>query len=196
MSTKEGRERNFATVVYPDSAPSNWMDILFDFHVSCFISPLHDRDFNPDGEIKKPHYHVMLMFEGKKSREQVQEIWDAIGGVGFENILSMRGYARYLCHLDNPEKAQYDTKDVRSCSADYDTLIGLSADKYKAVMEMIEFVQNNNIYSYAQLLEWTAIHNYGWFKSLCDNTSYVMKEYIKTRTWESKGGVPLEDFEE
>ena len=99
------RTRNFATVVYPESAPDNWQEILSEQFVPAFISPLHDNDLNPTGEVKKPHYHVMIMFDSVKTREQAQDIFNLIGGVGCEIVQSLRGYARYLCHLDNPDKA-------------------------------------------------------------------------------------------
>ena len=54
----KGRTRNFATVIYPESAPSDWKEILNQEFIPAFISPLHDRDTNPTGEPKKPHYHV------------------------------------------------------------------------------------------------------------------------------------------
>lgn len=70
-----GRTRNYATVVYPESAVEGWQDILVDQFVPAFISPLHDLDVNPDGEAKKPHYHVIVMFEGVKTREQVEQLF-------------------------------------------------------------------------------------------------------------------------
>ena len=110
------RYRNWATVVYPESAPENWLDLLQGKYIPGFVSPLHDNDKNPTGEDKKAHYHVLFLFEGKKSKNQVQEIVDLINGVGLEHINSIRGYARYLCHLDNPEKAQYDINDTYEIS--------------------------------------------------------------------------------
>ena len=86
-----GRTRNYATVVYPESAPPDWLAIAGELKIPCFISPLHDKDLNPTGEQKKPHHHVMIMFEGVKTREQVAEIFDQIGGVGVEVIQSVRG---------------------------------------------------------------------------------------------------------
>ncbi len=102
------RTRNFATVVYPESAPEEWQGILAEQFIPAFISPLHDKDLNPTGEEKKAHWHVVVMFEGKKSVEQVTEIFNLIGGVGCDKVHSIRGYARYLCHLDNPDKAKYN----------------------------------------------------------------------------------------
>ena len=178
------RRRNFATVVYPDSAPADWQTILQEQFVPAFISPLHDKDVNPTGEPKKPHYHVMLMFEGKKSREQAQEIFEKVGGVGVEVVNSIRGYARYLCHLDNPEKAQYNIDDVRCiCGSDYAGIIGLAIDKYKAVREMIDFCEQFNIDAYCDLLKYASTERSDWFRVLCDNGTVVMKEYLKSRSW-------------
>ena len=108
------RYRNFATVVYPESAPENWLEIIAESKTPVFVSPIHDKDINPNGEPKKTHYHVMSMNEGKKSKEQMIEFFSSFGGVGCEVVNSLRGYARYLCHLDNPEKAQYNPEDVKA----------------------------------------------------------------------------------
>lgn len=179
-----GRTRNFATVVYPESAPEDWQEILSQQFVPAFISPLHDKDVNPTGEPKKPHYHVVLMFDGVKTREQAQDIISKINGVGCEVIQSIRGYARYLCHLDNPEKAQYKQEDVRSlCGADYPGTIGLVTDKYKAISEMIDYCSEYNIYSYSDLLEYCRMERFDWFRVLCDNGTVVMKEYLKSKVW-------------
>ena len=144
------RCRNFATVVYPDSAPDDWLGILKDTKIPAFVSPLHDQDVNPFGELKKPHWHVLLCFDGVKTVEQAEDVFRSIGGVGCEIVQSIRGYARYLCHLDNPEKYQYNTCEVKSLSgADYPSVIELAIDKYKAIAEMMQFCEDNQIYSLA-----------------------------------------------
>lgn len=179
-----GRTRNFACVVYPESAKEGWMDLLGEKCIPAFVSPLHDVDFNPDGEVKKAHYHVMLMFENVKTVEQAEEVFESIGGVGCEKVASIRGYARYLCHLDNPEKAQYLPEDVKSfAGADYRSVIGLSSDKYVAIGEMIDFCESENIISYADLLMYARAHREDWFRVLCDNGSMVMIEFLKSRHW-------------
>lgn len=178
------RTRNFATVVYPESAPEDWQDILAAQFVPAFISPLHDKDINPTGEAKKPHYHVVIMFDSVKTREQAEELFKLIGGVGCEVVQSIRGYSRYLCHLDNPEKAQYKQEDVRSLSgADYIATIGLVLDKYKAIGEMIDYCELNDIVSYSELLVYCRQERFDWFRVLCDNGTVVIKEYLKSKSW-------------
>ena len=45
------RSKNWATVVYPESAPEQWKEILGDMKVEVLISPLHNKDVNPTGEL-------------------------------------------------------------------------------------------------------------------------------------------------
>lgn len=179
------RYRNFATVVYPESAPADWQDKLSDMIIPAFISPLHDQDRNDaDDEPKKAHYHVVLAYDAPKTVEQAQAVFDQIGGVGLVIVQSIRGMARYLCHLDNPEKHQYDTDKVRALSgADYPGTIGLSTDKYKAIGEMIMYCEENSIVSYSELLKYCMTERYDWFRVLCDNGTVVIKEYLKSKFW-------------
>ena len=183
-SSGSGRTRNFASVIYPDSAPENWEDILIDLKVPAFISPLHDSDCDPFGDKKKSHYHVLLMFEGVKTIEQAENIFQQIGGVGLEKVNSLRGYARYLCHLDNPEKFQYKQEEVRSlCGADFSSIIGLATDKYKAIGEMIDYCIDHKVTSYAALLNYSRHEHMDWFRVLCDSGTIVVKEFLKSYKW-------------
>lgn len=183
-SSGKGRTRNYATVVYPESAPENWQDILSDHLVPAFISPLHDKDKNPTGEDKKAHHHVVLAFEGPKTKEQAEAIFKSIGGVGCEVVQSLRGYARYLCHLDNPEKHQYPIDEVRSlCGADYATAISLVTDKYKAIGEMQDFCDKYNVFSFYALSNYARKHRTDWQRVLCDSGSVFMREWLNSRKW-------------
>lgn len=183
----ESRTRNFATIVYKESAPENWLEILQEELVPCLVSPYHDRDINPTGEVKKPHWHVLIMFDGVKSMKQAQDIVDKIHGVGCRKINSLRGYARYLCHLDNPEKAQYSENDViQLCGADFQEVIQLQSDKYKIIEDMCNFCEDNNIFSFYDLARYAINHNESWKRALFDNSSFFMKEYLKSRLWTYK----------
>lgn len=178
------RYRNYACVVYPESAPDNWLDIIAESKIPLFVSPLHDKDINPDGEPKKAHYHIMVMYDGTKSKEQAEAFFASFGGVGCEVVNSARGYGRYLCHLDNPEKAQYDSgKVIAYGGADYQNLIGTMADKAKAIREMIQAIEENDVTCFAEFAFWVSVNRSDWFDCLINSGSYFIKEYIKSRTW-------------
>lgn len=187
MSKKTSRTRNYGCVVYPESAPDNWLELLAEHKVPALVSPLHDRDVDPQDQPKKPHFHVVIMFEGPKTIEQAKEIFDPIGGVGCEVIKSIRGYARYLCHLDNPEKYQYaEDKVIQLYGADYKEICLLQSDKYKTIEEILEFIDTEDICSYYDILRYARVNKPDWFRSLLDNSTFVVKEYIKSRYWVKK----------
>lgn len=181
----KGRTRNYATVVYPESAPQEWRKTLENEHIRALISPLHDKDINADGTPKKPHWHVLFMFEGPKTLDQARSVAEKIGGVGCEVINGLRGYARYLTHADNPEKAQYNSADVVSLGgADYLELCALPSDKYKAIGEMLDWCVENDVLSYGELLMYARANQQDWFRVLCDSATMVMKEFLKSQQWE------------
>lgn len=192
MADKKSSPRRslyFASVVYPESAPAGWQDILSEHHVPAFISPLHDSDFNATGEPKKSHYHVMLLFDSLKTAEQAQEIFSAIGGVGCEFVKSLRAYARYLCHLDNPDKAQYSKDDVISLGgADYLDSIGSPADRYLALVQMCDFCDKYNVLSFYALCRYAARRRPDWHKILCDSGTVYMREVLRSRQWSVENG--------
>lgn len=185
-SQEKGRTRNFATVVYPESAPANWVERLDNYHVQALISPLHDKDMNPSGEPKKAHYHVLVMFESPKNFDrQIKPIFDEIGGVGRENVNSARGYSRYLCHLDNPEKHQYEPSEVRQLGgADFTLITQLPTDDIKILGDIFQYIKKNEIYSLAELLDLSKIYHPEWFSTVVMSRAYVVDKYIKSLTWE------------
>ena len=185
-----GRTRNFATVVYPDSAPADWKEKLDQLHVAAFISPLHDKDVNPNGELKKAHYHVLVMFEGPKDYDtQVKPIFDEIGAVGREIVNSARGYARYLCHLDNPEKATYSPSEALCMGgADYYGVVTLPTDDLKVITEIKRFCRENEIYSLAEIIDIAESLHPEWYSTIVMSRCYVIDKYIKSLEWERASG--------
>lgn len=183
------RTRNYATVVYPDSASENWLDVLSNEHVPAFVSPLHNQDINPTGEPKKSHWHVMVMFDSVKTVDQAKELFDKISGVGCEKVKSIRGSARYLCHMDNPEKAQYNPENVRClCGADYHKICSLVSDKYAAISDMLEFCEDNDIVCFMDLVTYSRKNRQDWFRMLCDGAGFFIKECIKSKCWGKSNG--------
>lgn len=43
---KDSRTRNWSFIVYPESAPNNWREILQEEMTPFAVSPLHDKDIN------------------------------------------------------------------------------------------------------------------------------------------------------
>ena len=172
-------------VVYPESAPENWKEKVQETLLQAFISPLHDKDIvnNGTGEKKKPHHHVILQWAGPTTYSNAKKIMAEFGGViQPKKIGSLRGAVRYLCHLDNPEKAPYSQEDVICYNgADYYTVISLQADKYVSIEEMQDFCDKYGITQFVQLNQYARKHRRAdWFRCLVDGGAYIMREYCKS----------------
>lgn len=155
MSRKYEKGRYWGFVGYPESLPSNWQDIIVESGLQCAVSPLHDNDVDPTGEIKKVHYHFIVMYDGPTTKNKVEEFCEKLNATIPIRLESIRGMYRYHIHLDNPEKYQYDDRDRLFFNgfdvASVSELTKTEVNKFKK--EIINFIDDNDIYEYSSLLK-------------------------------------------
>lgn len=181
--TRDERVRNWSFLVYPESAPANWRDMLDDLHIQWVESPLHEFDTNPSGDVKKAHWHVLLLFEGKKSYSQIKEITGTLNATVPQICQSAKGLVRYMAHLDNPEKYQYSPSEIVAHGGVdiQDLLKPTSASRYVLIREMMQFVRERGITEYYQLIDYAMENRFDdWFPLLCDSATYPMNALIKS----------------
>lgn len=189
-TTKDGRSRAYAFMLYEESMADNWREILTESHVPIAVA-YHDKDTNPDGQLKKPHYHVLMSFDAKKSVAQIVDIVARIvantGGVPSpETVGSLRGYTRYLTHMDNPEKYQYTREALQLFNGfEYDTLIAREDDDFVMLGEIFQYVDDNDIRYTSELMRKLKVDNFDLFKLACKRT-YAVVEYIKSYAYEQQ----------
>lgn len=178
------RTRIWTAVVYPESAPENWRDILDDYHIEWVESPLHEFDTNPTGELKKAHWHIVMSFDGPKSFEQVCEIVEPLNCPIPQKCHALRGAVRYMAHLDNPEKYQYSVSDIVPHGG-FDIAVALqpsASERYTLIAEMVEYVKAENITEFQDLLDFALVNRReDWFPLLCDSCAFIMQQYLKSQ---------------
>lgn len=152
-STK--KSRNWQAIVYPESAPDDWQDILKSLAIPGFISPLHDKDKQPDGTLKKPHYHVILIWDGPTTDTNARKVFEQFGGVMQPiPIQSLVGATRYLCHLDDADKYQYPTGEVVSMNGtNYLEQISKNANDTLVLKKVFTYIRENDITEYCDLID-------------------------------------------
>lgn len=208
------RYRNFCCVLYPSKKwlddnglasdydgssgygilPDDFYDIIESWKIPAFLSPLHDHDIDYDYEgeikkIKKPHFHLELMFEGPKSIKQAKELFDQVNGVYSDRdivVNDFRSYSRYLCHLDHPHKYQYNITDVVAFGACcYTEAIESSADAFRILLDIQSFVIDSpEICSYHLLVDWCYEHDPNWFRVLTSRFTLHFVNYFKSRKFD------------
>ena len=201
MSEKKSRgsdrTRNWTFVLYEDSAPENWREMLDDEHIEWIESPWHDKDINADGEPKKKHKHILLLFGGVKSYEQVKEVTDKLGQPIPQRCHNAKAMVRYMAHLDNPEKAQYSVSDiVPHGGVDLSEMLRPSnSERYTIIRDMMDYIRSAAVTEFQDLMDYAAAEHFDdWFPLLCDNSAYVIGQYIKSQR--HRALAPREDGED
>ena len=150
ITTKDGRYRYWTIVVYPDSVPENWRELLNGWQ--WIESPLHDKDINPDGSLKKPHWHIVIYRDGKISFAQAKSVSDSLNDTSPQYVQNITGMVRYLVHMDNPEKAQYKKSEIKGHGIDITKFLETPEEFDKLMMEIEIFCEENFIHEYADLI--------------------------------------------
>ena len=180
----ERRSRNWNFVLYPESAPENWRDIIDETRIEWVESPLHDMDIDPTGEPKKAHHHITLLYPSDKSWEQVKEI---VCDLLFQPIpvkcQSVKGSIRYMVHKDNPDKYQYNWADI-VCHGGAD-LAALCAptntERTIILKDIMTFVSDNNITEFCDLINMClATGRDEWFQVICNYNTLVISAHIRS----------------
>lgn len=178
------RARFWACVVYPDSAPQDWVDRLNDGHVPTFISPLHDRDVTAKGEPKKAHWHVLAMFDQPVPPATAKEYF-ALAGVTAppEKVRSGKAYSRYLIHLDDHDKEKYSPDGVH-CLAGADWYELALGDDVEDLLSAIEdWIDQTQCLSYRALCGHARKEHPEWMRVVRRNTIHL-NAYLRSAQWE------------
>lgn len=181
--------RNWAFVVYPESLPQNWEEIIVETGLPMAFSPLHDSDTNPTGEVKKPHYHVICYYENPTTSRAVKEyVCDRLNGTIPIKLESMVGMYRYHLHLDNPEKFQYDDRKRTFYNGfDVNKVDSLTYTEIsKLLIEIQQMVRSHGILEYSELLDILLDNELFSLWDVARNHTMMLDRYISSRRYKTK----------
>lgn len=185
---KNIKKRNWAFVLWPDSAPSNWYDILQESGLLFAISPLHDSDLNPDNSLKKPHYHIIMVFDGPTTFNNALNVAKRVNANTVQPLEQIRGYYRYFTHKDNPEKYQYSDNDIT-------TINGFNINNYieltytevnKLLLEIQYLIREKHILEYSDLLDFLDLNGLKEMWDVAIHHTLLLDKYISSRRYKTK----------
>ena len=177
------KKRNWAFVIYPESFPPDWLERLQKTGLPCAISPLHDKDTEPTGEFKKPHYHVIICYSGPTSFAVVKQITDGLNSPIPQALEQIRGYYRYLTHKDNPDKYQYAEGEIQTLNgfniADYVELSKSEVNEIKRRLQTL--IRQNDITEYSILMDYLQDMEQFTEYDIASSHTYFFDKYITSR---------------
>lgn len=171
--SKEVKKRFWTVVLYPESAPKDWREIIKQSGLVFAVSPLHDKDINADGSPKKPHHHLILVYNGPTTYNNVKSFCDQLNQPIPKPLESVRGMYRYFTHEENPEKAQYDKNDIEHYNgfalANFCELMRGEVNKIK--IDVFNLIARMDVREYSELVY-----------LLLDNEMYDELEVVTSNT--------------
>lgn len=190
------RSRNFTIVLYPEDETHikalKTIEKQFNY---AYI--LHDKDIwekdqinektgqmeHKKGDKKKEHYHVLITFENARSEKTIQEIIEN-EKIHIEKS-SFYEMARYLIHLDNPNKYQYKIQDIKTniykrIENALKREVDKEEEKAHILLEYIFDNTNQSILTFKQLTQYAIDNNClgelmkrsYFYNQFCDKTGY------------------------
>ena len=184
MIKSDLKKRNWTFVLYEDSCAKDWEDYLISTGVP-FSYAYHDKDFTEIGEPKKPHYHVVICFDGPITYTNVSNYAKRVGAANdvVQPVGSVRGIVRYFCHKDNPDKFQY-SEDIIQCRNGFDPsdYFSLTVTQQKAFKRKVTiFIRDNNIEEYAELIDTLMDSEEDDMYDIASQNTFFFTQYIKSR---------------
>lgn len=180
---KEKRSNKWAFLLYQDSAPENYLDILEQLHIPFVLSPWHDKDVNKEtGEFKKAHKHGAFFFDSLKSYSQVSELLTEKlnAPAHVEPVMSPKGMYDYFTHAENPDKTLYNIEEIESgCGFELDQFL-LEQDSNQYLETVIDAITDNDLTEFEDLVHF-ARHNDTMLLGLILKRTYFFTKFLDSR---------------
>ena len=187
MAEKNQREsakkRTWTFVLYPESAPENWREQIKISGLMAAISPLHDKDTNPTGEPKKPHYHVLLVYSGPTTYNAVAKFTASLNSTIPQALESVRGMYRYFSHKDNPEKYQYNESEILTLNGfNIADLVELTRSEVNEIKKgILSIIREIDFIEYADLVDFLVDNDLMVEYDVAVNNTFFFNSYIASR---------------
>lgn len=179
------RSNKWAFLLYKESAPENYIDILEEMQVPYILSPWHDQDVDKKtGELLKAHKHGALFFDSLKSYTQVSELLaeNLNTPKKVQIVLSPKGMLDYFTHAQNPDKTPYNAEDIESGAGfDLDRFL-VEQQSGRFINEVIDLINDYNFTEFQDLVIY-ARHNDPRLLTLIMNRTYFFTKFIESKRY-------------
>lgn len=196
---KEQRSSKWAFLLYKESAPKDYLEVLKEFHIPFILSPWHDKDVNREtGEFKKAHKHGALFFDSLKSYSQVSELLTEHlhTPAHVEIVRSPKGMYDYFIHAENPDKTLYDINNIESgCGFELEKFLR-EQNSNEFFIRVIDVIEEKDLVEFEDLVRYARLHDSSLLSLIIDKT-YFFTKFLDSRRYKTPAHreIPKEDLQ-
>lgn len=148
MSVPKVRSRLWNVLLYLDD-PSHVQALDLIRSGFNYVSILHDKDVDENGDLKKPHIHCILKFaQARWNTALADELGIKVNY--FEKTGSWEGSAKYLLHDGCDEKHQYDATELEGPLVPAVMKLLQNDDENIRVMKILELLSSAGVLTLTQ----------------------------------------------
>jgi hypothetical protein len=179
--------KKYSIVCYPESCNIEEGLLYFKDVLESYAYILHDRDYDDEGNLKKPHYHLYMEFSKPINSNTIcnhfnVKIW--------ESVKNTDGVIQYMTHKRYTNKTQYESKEIKSFNIDVETICekmqSCANNEQETLILILMYIKTNEC-DFCDLLEF--ILNNGYYYTYRNNYSIIkdyMNDYRKRRGYYKK----------
>lgn len=180
------KTRGYGFILYPENNEDLEL-VIQELHVPIVLSPLHDSDVwttldqakNPEhipGTLKPAHWHGMFLFDGPVRPTQALACLSRFSNPTqhVEPLSSITSYARYMIHLDNPDKYQYNREDLKFYNGAFVSIdrVLTPEEEDQLIDEILDWVKTFNIVEYSDLVMYAKEVRPDWNRTVRKHTIF------------------------
>lgn len=140
MAKENYRSRAHMLLLYPEDATHVLaLEKVKQSYDHAYI--LHDKDVTEEGELKKPHWHVVIRFNNATWASSIcKEL--GIEQNYIEETKKFDNAMQYLIHYNDTDKAQYDVNEVKGNLKNrlVESINKMEKSEGEKVVELIEYI--------------------------------------------------------
>ena len=192
MNPTKFRDRKFCAVLYPED----------ETHAACieklktggynFAAILHDQDVNEDGELKKPHWHIVVKFPNAVWNEALAKELGITSNY-LEKARSLDSALLYLVHFGYEDKYQYDLQEVFGSLQTRLASLLADTDESTRALTIYDLIRNApGVVTYTEIFEKACKAGlYGDFRRMGTGVMYLINDHNAefTRLDQNNAGV-------
>lgn len=154
-----------------------WLKFFEPIRDMISIAPFDNYDFSDLNEADPSGWSEKF--------KDILRVWE-----NENSVKNMRGLLRYFHHWDNPEKFQYNDALRNYGGFDSDTIILSQSDSVVLLDQIIEWIDNNDCYSFANLIRYCRDHNRDWFLVMARyRYSDMVINYMRSLAYTNSGAL-------
>lgn len=188
---KDAKTRAWTFIIWEDSTDVEQFKVAIKSQSRLGVRALyirHDRDVRANGEPKKVHWHIILIWDNSTTFNNALKTAQAVSNTKYiEPVRSLVGATRYLIHMDDPDKYQYDKDEVQTVGdVDFSELIESSRNDRIELKAMCEYIRDNGITHFDTFAYYCMNKNLEWFRILSERNTFFFKNLIQAQHFRLK----------